>query len=114
MSKFAHGSPRDDSKEDGRGGNNVTRCDVAFYDGRSGIHASSTTITYALLRDAYVQTLLKRVADLEAKGGASNQLCTPPVLHVGATPPQMPKVFKNPERNVEETVSFLNHRQVSL
>jgi hypothetical protein len=117
VERSAQGSPRDDGgegKEDGRGGSNATRCDVAFYDGRSGIHASNTAITDALLRDAYVQTLLKRVADLEAKGGASNHLSTPPILHAGDTPPQLPTVSEDPERHPQEIVSFLNHIRVSL
>jgi len=89
-SKFAQGSPRDNSREGrehGGGGSNATSCDVAFHDGRSSIDASSTAITDALLRDAYVQTLLKRVVNLEVRGGASNQLSTPPILHAGDTPP---------------------------
>lgn len=71
MSKLPHEIPKDDGsegREHGEGGSNAKRCDVAVHDGRSRILSSSVAITDALLRDAYVQTLLKRVADLEARG----------------------------------------------
>ena len=90
MTIISQGSPRDDGgegREHGGGGSIATHCDVAVLVGNSSNHASSIAITDALLRDDYVQTLLKRVADLEARAGASIKLSTPPILHVGDTPP---------------------------
>ena len=58
---------------------------VAVHGGISSVHASD-----AILRDPYVQNLLKRVADLEARGNASHPSSTAISLQPGGSLPEQP------------------------
>ena len=53
------------------GGSDENYSNIPVYGGISSIHASDV-----VLRDFYVQILLKRVADLEARRNASNPSST--------------------------------------
>lgn len=62
----------------------------------------------ALEQEAYVQGLLKRLADLEARAAASTVLSTQTELDAGENGQQMPPHSEGPERICEETVSFVS------
>lgn len=89
-----------DGIEQIEGSTDEENSNVAVYGGSSSIHASDE-----LLRDPYVQTLLKRVADLEARGGTSNPLSTAPVLQSGGGLQQQPPKSADAKRDFHETVS---------
>ena len=82
-----HSIPRVNIEGEGRdslvqmgGGSEENYSNIAVHGGISSIHASD-----AVLRDPYVQILLKRVADLEARGNASNPSSTAGVLQPGSS-----------------------------
>ena len=81
-----HSIPRGNIEGEGRdgllqlgGGSEEKYSNFVVYGGISSIHASD-----AVLQDPYVQILLKRVADLEARTNASNPSSTARVFQTGA------------------------------
>lgn len=87
-----HNIPQGNIEGEGRdglvqmgGGSEENYSNVVVHGGISSIHASD-----AVLRDPYVQILLKRVADLEARGNASNSSPTAGVLQPGGSLPEQP------------------------
>jgi hypothetical protein len=82
-------------------------CEFASPGRTAGSHGTRTPLIAALEQEAYVQALLKRLADLEARAGASTLLSTPAELDAGDDRQQMPPHSEGPERICEETVSFV-------
>lgn len=83
-------------------------CEVASAGKTADIEGTRTTLIAALEQEAYVQGLLKRLADLEARAAASTVLSTQTELDAGDNGQQMPPHSEGPERICEETVSFVS------
>ena len=83
-------------------------CEIASPGRTGGSHGNRTPLIAALEQEAYVQGLLKRLADLEARAATSTWLSTPTCLDAGDGGHQMPPHTEGPSRICEETVSFIS------
>ena len=90
-----------------RGANTDVYCDIPSPGRNAGGHGTRCLLSAAEDHEAYVQALLKRLADLEARAAASNLFSTPTELHPSDSRQQMPPMSGGPEEIGEDHVSFL-------
>ena len=91
-----------------RGASTNVESDIASPGMSAGGHGTRTPLSAALEHEAYVQGLLKRLADLEARYPASNLISTPTEMHVGDNRQQIPSLSEDQERIPEESVSSVS------
>ena len=97
-----------------RGASTDVYCDIASPGRNAGGHGTRSHLSVAEDHEAYVQGLLKRLADLEARAAASNMFSTPTELHPSDSRQQMPPHSGGPDRIGEDHVSFLTDQRCCL
>jgi len=106
ISNISRGSVRDDDID----GREYSGKDLREKNISATLHGGSSSIPAfdAVFRDAYIQLLLKRVADLESRGDASNLLSTAKVMHTRSSLPQQQAISEDAQGNDHELVSCIN------
>ena len=89
-------------------------CDIPSPGRSAGGHGSRSPFSAGADQVAYVQGLLKRLADLEARAAAMNWLSTPIELLNPDSRQQMPPNSRGPDGSGEENVSFMSVRRNCL
>jgi len=109
-SKISEGSRGDNGiggMEHGAEASTDQECDIASPGKSAGGNESRTPLSDALEREAYVESLQKRLEELEARAATSILLSTPTELRADDSRDQMPPHSEGPKQIYEETVSFL-------